>query len=153
MICDAIDDKEVCTSCVESIFLVVGGNDTENIRSNSGIEKLKSSFNDLICLINSNFPSIRINILSLMPRRFYSFMHVQRVGMINDFLYRMCRNNRNNCFYIKMFTKFLMYKNKYFTRNEIYLNEDLYKSDRLHFSPRGISVLAKTLIGVANNPY
>ena len=46
-----------------------------------------------------------------------------------------------------------MYKELYHSRNEVYLNEKLFKHDRLHFSSTGTSVLAKTLIAVANEPY
>ena len=61
MIRDAVDNKEVCTACVSSVFLIVGGNDVENIQSSSGLEKLKHSYKKLIGFINSKFPSIRIN--------------------------------------------------------------------------------------------
>ncbi len=114
---------------------------------------LKSSYNRLLHIINSNFHGIRINILSLMPRRYYSYGHLQRVGTINNFLQNLCNSNNNNCYFISMYSKFLLYKNLYFSKNEVYLNEKLYKGDRLYFSPIGISVLAKTLIGVANNPH
>ena len=36
MIEDAVDKNDVCPSCVEAIFLVVGGNDVENVKSFSG---------------------------------------------------------------------------------------------------------------------
>ena len=51
-----------------------------------------------------------------------------------------------------MFTRFLLYKNLYYKKNEIYRNEKLFKSDGLHFSPVGHSVLGKVLIAVANMP-
>ncbi len=41
----------------------------------------------------------------------------------------------------------------FYIRNDVILNEKLFKKDMLHFSPTGTSVLAKTLIAVANNPY
>ncbi len=113
--------------------------------------KLKSAFNKLIKLINNTFPVIRVNIVSLMPRRCYSYMHLQRIFEINDFLGVICKSS-HNCFLIKMFTKFLLYKRLYYMKNEVYLNERLYKADRLHFSAIGTSVLAKTLIAVANDP-
>ena len=151
MIRDAVKNKEVCTCCVQSIFIVAGGNDAENIRSPSGMDNLKSAFNKLIQLINNNFPVIRVNIVSLMPRRCYSYTHLQRIFEINDFLSVICKSS-HNCFLIKMFTKFLLYKALYYMNNEVYLNEKLYKADRLHFSTIGTSVLAKTLIAVANDP-
>ena len=152
MITEAIEKGELCTSCVQSIFIVAGGNDVENIISNSGINKLQSSFKKLIDMISTKLPTIRINIISLMPRRCYSYMHLQRIFCINDFLERLCKSY-DKCYFIKMFSKFLLYKGLYYSNSEVYLNERLYKVDRLHFSAIGNSVLAKTLIGVANNPY
>ncbi len=153
MIRDSLTNNEVCTSCVEAIFLVVGGNDAENIRSASGLEKLKHSFNDLIGLINSKFPTVRINIVSLIPRRCNGYMHLQRILCINEFLLNLCKNVVANCYYIQMFTKYILYKGLYRSRQEVYLNERLFKGDRIHFTPVGVSVLAKTLIAVANNPH
>ena len=152
MIDEAVLDKDICTSCISSIFIVAGGNDVENIRSLSGVEKLKASYKKLVQGINVKFPAVRINILSLIPRRCFDYMHLQRIFLINDFLVSLCASNRN-CFLIRMFTKFLLKKNLYFSKNEVYLNDKLYRADRLHFSAIGNSVIAKTLIAVANTPY
>ncbi len=85
MIKEAVDKGEVCLSCVESVFIVGGGNDAENVRSTSGIEKLKASYQKLIDVLNSKFCNIRINILSLIPRRCNSYLHLQRIFIINNF--------------------------------------------------------------------
>ena len=153
MVRNAVDNKEVCTSCVQSIFLVVGGNDAENIKSESGIDKLKSSVNKLLNLINSKFPAIRINIVSLIPRRCWDYRHLQRIFCVNDFLFNLCSNENSNFYFINMFTKFLVKKDLYRHRQDVILNEKLFHKDRLHFSSVGTSVLAKTLIAVANNPH
>ena len=153
MVEDAVDKNDVCPSCVEAIFLVVGGNDVENIKSFAGLEELKKSYYKLISVINSKFPAIRINILSLIPRRCRGYLHLQNIFHINDFLSKLCSKDTSNCYLIKMFTKYLLYKDLYYWNKKVYLNDNLFRKDRLHFSPVGLSVLAKSLIAVANNPY
>ena len=153
MVEDAVDKNDVCPSCVEAIFLVVGGNDVENIKSVSGLEELKRSYYKLISVINSKFPAIRINILSLIPRRCRGYLHLQNIFHINDFLAKLCSNDTSNCYLIKMFTKYLLYKGLYYSNKLVYLNDNLFRKDKLHFSAVGLSILAKSLIAVANNPY
>ncbi len=153
MVRDCVDNGDICTACVESIFVVAGGNDVENIRSADGLEKLKSSFIKLIDVINTKFPAIRINIMSLIPRRCRDYMHLRNMFSVNNFLSNLCSKKKSNCYLVKMFTKYLLYKHLYYTKEEVYLDDNLYKKDRLHFSPIGTSVLAKTLIAVANNPH
>jgi lysophospholipase L1-like esterase len=58
----------------------------------------------------------------------------------------------SNLYFIPMFTKFLAYKNLYHNFGQVYLNEKLFCKDKVHFTATGTSVLAKTLIAVANNP-
>ena len=57
-------------------------------------------------------------------------------------------NNLNH-----LFTKYLLYKGLYYSNKEVYLNDNLFRKERLHFSPVELSVLAKSLIAVTNNPY
>ena len=71
---------------------------------------------------------------------------------IDEFLEEVLCPSFGNCHFIKMFTKFLSYKNLYHTKGEVYLSDKLFKQDRLHFSPIGHSVLGKVLIAVANDP-
>ena len=153
MVNDAVDKKEVCTCCVETIFLVAGGIDVAGITSSSGLDKLKESYNKLIQLINSRFPAIRINIVSLIPRRCKDCQHLQHMLLINDYLANLCENVMSNCYFIKMFSKYLVHKSLYHSKQEVYLNEILFRRDKIHFSSVGIRVLAKSLIAVANNPY
>ena len=160
MVKDAVAKKEVCTSCVQSIFLVVGGNDAQNIkedpynfRADSGMEKLKDSYRKLIYVINSNFPAIRINIMSLIPRKLKNGWHAHRVFYINDFLENLCSNENSNIYFIPMFTKFLVRKDIYYNHGQVILNPKLFTKDGIHFTDIGSSVLAKSLIAVANDPH
>ena len=130
-----------------------GGNDAENIRSPAGLDKLKNSFNNLLNLINSLFSAVKINVVSLIPRRCKDYLHLQRILHVNEFLTNLCSNKNSNLCFIRMFTKFLINKNLYHLRREVTLNEKLFNKDRLHFNSVGVSVLAKTIIAVANNPY
>lgn len=145
-------DDEICTKCIENVFIVCGGNDTENITSYTGMETLKKSFVCLIEGFKKYLPNARINILSLIPRRIMDDWHLQRMHIVNDYLANLCPNYKN-CFMVSIFTNFLAYKERFFLNGEFYLNERLFKVDKLHFSPLGHSVLAKVLIGVANKPY
>ena len=160
MVKKAVANKEVCTSCVQSIFLVVGGNDVQNIkedpynfRADSGMERLKTSYRKLIDLINSKFPVIRVNIMSLIPRKMIGYLHTQRVFCINDFLYDLCSNRNSNIYFVPMFTKFLVRKDIYYNHGQVILNPKLFTKDGIHFTEIGSSVLAKTLIAVANDPH
>ena len=152
MVKSSIKRGEVCTSCVQSIFLVVGGNDVENIKKEPGLTKLMNTYNELFSFINEKFPAVRINVLSLIPRRTYTYNHLERMFYINEFLEDVCSSNTSNLYFIPMFTKFLAYKNLYHINGDVYLNKKLFCKDMLHFSDTGTSVLAKTLIAVADNP-
>ena len=151
MVKDSVDKGEVCPSCVENVFLVVGGNDVQNIRAESSLETLKSSYKELFDCINSKLPVVRINIISLIPRE-CDYLHLQRMFYINEFLKEICSNDNSNLFFVPMFTKYLLYKDIYHKSKQVYLNPKLFHRDRVHFSNIGTSVLAKTLIAVANFP-
>ena len=152
MVKEAVEKKEVCTSCVQSIFLVVGGNDAANARSVEDLEGIKTSFTELVDTINSLFPAIRINILSLIPRRYRGYDHHLRVLNMNEYLQNLCSKDSCNLYFIPMFTKFLVNKQLYHLRKDVILNLKLFHRDRVHFNQVGNSVLAKTLIAVANDP-
>ena len=149
---DVFENNMVCRECVDNVFIVCGGNDTENIRSRKGMETLKKSFTLLIEDLSNFLPDARINVLSLIPRRLVDDGHLYRIHETNEFLTSLCPMYKN-CFLISIFTNYLSYKERFFNYGEYYLNKKLFKSDRLHFSPLGQSVLAKVLIGVANRPY
>ena len=148
---DAFNDKEVCLDCVDSVFVVCGGNDAENIRSEMGMRNLENSFRNLFKLISHLVPKARINIMSLIPRRVHDYWHLQHIFGINEFLEYECPMY-SNCFFIKVFTNFLAHKERYYSNKEVHLNNKLFRKDRLHFNSVGDSVLAKVLMGVANSP-
>ena len=152
MVKDSVNNGEVCTACVESVFVVAGGNDAANIKSDKGLEILKNSYNKLFDLINTQFTSVRVNVLSLIPRGCNNYRHLDNMFTINEFLSQVCSNNTSNLFYIPMFTKYLAYKDLYYSDQQVRLNNRLFKPDKVHFSSIGTCVLAKTLIAVANNP-
>ena len=124
----------------------------ENIKKETDLKKLMNTYNELFSLINEKFPAVRINVLSLIPRRTYTYNHLERIFYINEFLEDACSSDSSNLYYIPMFTKFLAYKNLYHTNWDVYLNKKLFCGDMLHFSDTGTSVIAKTLIAVANDP-
>ncbi len=130
MIEEAVQKGEVCTSCVRTVFVVAGGNDAENIKSQHDVDKVKSYFEKMVSIIITMFSTdIQINIVSLMPRRTYGFMHLQNIFGINEFLRQLCDQSDINCRFIKMFSKFLLYKHLYFSRKDVYLNEKLFVKD------------------------
>lgn len=153
MVKSSIEREEACPACVESIFLVVGGNDAENIQSEEGLKLLMDTYNKLFNFIDSKFPAVRINVLSLIPRRSHGYSHLQRMFYINDFLEDVCSSSTSNLYFIPMFTKFLAYKDLYHNSWQVHLNKKLFNKDNVHFSVTGTSVLAKTLIAVANDPH
>jgi hypothetical protein len=138
---DAVANKEVCTSCVQSVFLAVRGNDAQNIRSEKGLKKFESSYKKLIELINSKFPVIRINVVSLVPRRTTNYWHVQRFFHINDFLHNLCSNENFNISIIPVFTKFVVKKDLYYHSGQVIMSSKLFLKDGIHFTRIGDSVL------------
>ena len=149
---DKIDDGSLCLDCVENIFFVCGGNDAENIRSKVGLDTLSNSFNELINVVSDNFLYATINMISLIPRRLKDSNHLGRILSINETLSLDC-SMYDNCRYIDIFSNFLKYKKHYYTNYEVYLNENLYIYDELHFTNKGNSVLGKVIMGVTYNPY
>ena len=143
---------DICPECTENVFLVCGGNDVENIRSEKGMETLKSSYSALINDIRAVLPEVRINVISLIPRRVRDNGQMERMFKMNDFLQLICTQD-NECYYIDIFSHFLKSKKLFYNSKVVKLNDKLYGSDNLHFSPRGNSVLAKVIIGVTYNPY
>ena len=150
---DVFNDTEVCLDCVDSVFIVGGGNDVENIGSEIGMRNLHNSFRYLFKLISQLVPKARINVMSLIPRKVQYYWHLQRIFhfVINDFLACECPLYKN-CYLIRVFTNFLAHKERYFSNKEVHLNNKLFRKDRLHFNSVGDSVLAKVLMGVANSP-
>ena len=71
---------------------------------------------------------------------------------MNEYLQNLCSQDSCNLYFIPMFTKFLVNKHLYHLRKDVILNTKLFHRDRVHFNQVGNSVLAKTLIAVANDP-
>ena len=149
---DIIRDGTICPECIQDIFLVCGGNDVENIRSNFGLDSLLCSYNELISIISDHFLNAIIKVISLIPRRLRDENHLNRILSVNEHLIYVCAMY-DNCVYTDIFSHFLKYKRRYYANYEFCLNEALYEADELHFSAKGNSVLAKVIMGVAYNPY
>ena len=149
---DIIKSGTICRECIQNVFLICGGNDVENIRNEAGLDDLICSFNNLICIISDHFLNAMINVVSLIPRRLKDDHHLSRISSVNESLIYECAMF-DNCKYIDIFSNFLKYKKRFYTNYEVHLNENLYVNDKLHFSKKGYSVLAKVIMGVTYNPY
>lgn len=146
------DYSDICRKCVKSIFVVCGGNDTENLnRDKKNISNILSDFDSLLGVLADIFPSAVVNVLSLIPRRVKYSNHLEHMVNVNKELSTLC-NGRVKCKFIDIFTYFLKDKRKYVKDNVMVLNDKLYKKDKLHFSYIGDSILAKVIIGVTYNP-
>ena len=132
-------------SKVTSVFLVIGGNDIENLHDEADIENVYRDFENLVEVTKDVFRDAKINIVSLIPRRARYKSHINNMYEMNTWLDHFCR--QQSCRFVNIFTHFLRKLPHIWL-----LNKDLFNSRRLHFNKVGNSVLAKVLIGVANNP-
>ena len=150
---NAARDTDICRKCVKTVFVVCGGNDTENLNRDKKKNLLNviSDFDSLLDVIGIVYPSAVINVISLIPRRVRFSNHIQQMNAVNKELSKLC-NDRTKCRFIDIFTYFLRDKNSYFKDNVMTLNEKLYSKDKLHFSHIGNSILGKVIIGVTYNP-
>ena len=133
------------TSKVTSVFLVIGGNDIENLHDDADIEHVYRDYENLIEVTKDVFRNANINIVSLIPRRARYKSHINNMYEMNTWLDLFCREN--SCRFVNIFSHFLLKLPHIWL-----LNKDLFNTRRLHFNKVGNSVLAKVLIGVANNP-
>ena len=133
------------TSKVTSIFLVIGGNDIENLHDDADIENVYRDFENLVEVTKDVFQHAKINIISLIPRRARYKSHINNMYEMNSWLDNFCKEN--SCRFVNIFSHFLLKLPHIWL-----LNNDLFNTRRLHFNKVGNSVLAKVLIGVANNP-
>lgn len=147
----SLADKTVCTQCVKSIFLVVGGNQIENVRNIQHFEKFLHDYLDLLEHLKIVLPGVQINVISLIPRRARNYFHNSNMIRANDKLREIC-SNLEKCRFINIFSYYLVQKKEYFKNNIICLNDKLYFHDMLHFSPLGNSILGKVIKGVIFNP-
>lgn len=149
---NASTDNDICRKCIKSIFLVCGGNDTENLyRDRSSPFKVVSDYESLLDILGEVYPNAVVNVISLIPRRIKYSNHLEQMVIVNNILSRVC-NDRSGCKFIDIFTYFLKDKKKYILDNTFTLNEKLYGKDNLHFSHIGNSILGKVIIGVTYNP-
>ena len=67
----AAENKNICRSCIEKVFIIGGGNDLENIRSDAGPNTNCESYERLLDYMNDIFPSANLilNIISTLPMR------------------------------------------------------------------------------------
>ena len=131
---------------VTNVFLICGGNDVENIKSDKEIQFVYDDIEDIVFLTKKVFPNAKINIFSLIPRRPKYTTHIRNMHKVNSWLNKFCATNASTR-YVDIFSFFLLK-----TPSMWSLNKKLYNGSRLHFSSIGDSVIAKVLIGVANRP-
>lgn len=150
---NAATDTGICRKCIKSVFLVCGGNDTENLNRDSFKCHLNviSDYESLLNVVAVVYPNAVVNVISLIPRRVKYSNHLEQMIKVNKELSNLC-DARSSCKFIDIFTHYLKDKNKYIRDNVITLNEKLYVKDNLHFSYIGNSILGKVIIGVTYNP-
>ena len=132
------------------VFIVGGGNDAQNCRSDSDLLQIVNSFNSLLHYIKSCFPAVVVNVLSVIPRKLADSGHLNRMMWVNSFMRNSC--SVNNCRFVDIFTHYLKHSWKFVTEGKMIMKRNLYSKDMIHFSDIGTSVLAKTIIGVIYLP-
>ena len=142
-------DTNFCCNCVREIFIVVGGNDTQNGTMES-IPGIVDSFCTLLGVLSDTFLFAMVNMFSLIPRCVKDTQHLKCMNIVNDELKLECLYH-DNVKFINVFSNFL--DRKILRQGKVGLNTKLYRKDLIHFSDVGNSVLAKVIIGVTYNPY
>jgi len=129
---------------ISNVFLVVGGNDVENLASDCSLKWIFEDFKELFKCARETFPNAKINVMSLIPRRVNEcgLEHVHLMHDVNDFLLKSCKELGLR--YVNIYT--------FFIRRNGRLNRKLYKNDYVHFSVKGDAVLAKVIIAVTHRP-
>ena len=139
--------KYVLTN-ITNVFLICGGNDVENAKSDEDIKCVYEDFWDIMYLAKLVFPNAKINFVSLIPRRAKYDSHIRNMHKVNLWLKGFASYvNDESIRYVDIFSFFLLKTSSAWT-----LNNKLFNGSKLHFSAIGDSVLAKVLIGVANRP-
>ena len=152
---DVADDKTVCRKCVDTIFFVCAGNDTENGRTEDSPQRIADTYGTLLEYTGCIFPNAVLNVVSLLPRRLRFSHHMQHMVSVNNKLSVICEGNETYNF-INIFSYFLKDKKAFFESkfvNSFSLNKKLFTGDNLHLSYIGNSVLGKVIIGATYNPY
>ena len=142
-------DDSFCCDCVKDIFVVVGGNDTQNSKLGS-MYKIMDSYSAMLGVMSDCFLYAMINVFSLIPRVANDIKHITRMDMFNAGLNDVC-HFYDNVNIVNVFNQFL--NKKELRKGSYVLNPKLFSRDGIHFSKIGNSVLAKVIIGVAYNPY
>ena len=140
------NENKVDFNKVNNVFLLCGGNDLENIKSDNELTHVFEDIEDLLGLARDVFPCAKINIFSLIPRRSKYKNHIVNMHKVNHWLEVSCKKWKNIRM-VNIFTHFLIKKHDIWE-----LSSKLFNSSNLHFNKVGDSVLAKVLLGVANLP-
>ena len=111
----------------------------------SDIKRIFEDIYDLIILTKQVFPVAKINFFSLVPRKASYLTHIRNMHKFNDLLSEMCK--KESIRFVDIFSFFLKK-----TPTMWLLDLNLFNRDGIHLNPVGTSVLAKVLIGVANQP-
>ena len=146
---DLVGDDGFCCDCVKDIFVVVGGNDTQNSNLES-MSSIMDSFSTMLEVLRDCFLFAMVNVFSLIPRVSNDTNHLRRMNMFNESLNDVCYFH-DNVKIINIFNQFL--NKKELSKNIFILNNKLFSKDGIHLSHIGNSVLAKVIIGVTYNPY
>ena len=149
---DAIQKGKVCCTCVETVFIVAGGNTTQNCRKPHEIDAMRASCVSLLEFTKSSFISAKINMFSLIPRKLADNNHHSRMLATNSFMASVC--DLFNCRFVPIFSHFLHKSKLYFKNYASYtLNRKLFiNKDKIHFTDKGNSVLAKVSICIIYSP-
>lgn len=134
---------------VQTIFLVCGGNDIQNLPPDKPLDQLYKDYINLFKSAEETFPNAKIHAVSVIPRRLKEGIpHADRMWDVNEWLESHCKNN--NMRFVNIFSFFLT---KYVKGNDRYQQVKLFNNDQIHFNKIGNSVLAKVLIAVTHRPF
>ena len=137
--------EDLDTTKVSNVFLLVGGNDVENLQNDSDLESVFEDIKNLVNCTRVIFPSASINLISLVPRKAKYLTHIRNMNKFNNWARDFCMEKAIR--FVDIFTFFLVK-----TPTIWWLNRRLFNGSKLHFNATGNSVLAKVLIAVANRP-
>jgi len=133
---------------ISTVFLVVGGNDVENLARDSSLKYIFEDFENLFKCARDTFPNAKINVMSLIPRRVNKcgLEHVHLMHDVNDFLLKSCKELGLR--FVNIYSFFIRRNGK--LNRKLY--KGVYKNDYVHFSIKGNAVLAKVIIAVTHRP-
>ena len=126
---------------VTNVFLICGGNDVENMKSDKDITFVYDDIEDIVYRAKLVFPNAKINLVSLIPRRAEYNTHIRNMHKVNFWLKKFCANESVR--YVDVFSFFLLKSASIWTLNKKLFNGS--KLQLLQQSSIGDSVLAKVL--------